>query len=115
MAVRIGAIVAKTESGTINLKSGTINVKCGTINSESGTIKPKSGTINFIARVYDKDSQDLAVLSVIAENPGIKRDRICFQVQTSIRSVQRTVECLVQADKIEYRGSRRTGGWFVKT
>ena len=86
---------------------------------ESGTIKwhdnVESGTINNKPRTYDTESQDIAVLHIVSENPGIKKDRIFLFVQTSIRSVQRTLERLEAADKIEYRGSKRTGGWFVKT
>ena len=129
-------IVAKAESGPINPKSGTINqkeitdekatdgtvknnfaTKSGTIKPESGTIKSESGTIKGDkAQSYDIQSQDTAVLKVISEQPGIKKDRIFLAVQTtSLRSVQRTLERLSQADKIEYRGSKRTGGWFVKT
>ena len=85
------------------------------IRPESGTIDAKSGTINDKAKSYDTDSQDAAVLRIVSECPGIKKDKIFLRVQTSLRSVQRTLERLEAADKIEYRGSKRTGGWFVKT
>ena len=136
-------IVAKAECGEMNAESGTIKSESGTINrneiiaekaaggavkdnvcqksgeimSESGTIKSESGTIKGdMAQSYDIQSQDAAVLKVISEQPGIKKDRIFLVVQTtSLRTVQRTLERLSQADKIEYRGSKRTGGWFVRT
>ena len=131
-------IMTRLESGTI--KSGTVSSESGTMigdgcnnlakksikgentyvgHEESGTIKwhdkGESGTINNKPKTYDTESQDIAVLHIVSEHPGIKKDRIFLSVQTSIRSVQRTLERLEAADKIEYRGSKRTGGWFVKT
>ena len=95
-------IVAKPESGPIN--------------SGSGPIKPESGqTKRIIAQTYDTESQDEAVVAIIGANPGIKREKIFLQVQTSLKSVQRTLNRLSANKKIEYRGSKRTGGWFVKT
>ena len=118
----------KDESGTMkddaeNVKNSQINVEnrliCsegGTMNGESGTMKDKSGTMNLgKAKLYDIESQDVAVFAVVAERPGIKKDQIFLRVQTSIRSVQRTLDRLVKANKIEYRGSKQKGGWFVKT
>ena len=135
-------IVAKDESGEIKSESGTINEKSGPINrndiidekaidgyvkgdvgSKSGPINPESGPINpesgpikrIIAQTYNTESQDEAVIAIIGDNPGIKREKIFLQVQTSLKSVQRTLSRLSANNKIEYRGSKRTGGWFVKT
>ena len=122
----------KAKSGTI--KSGTIKNKtfekdekvansgniaeCG--NSKSGTIKwhdkPESGTINNDSLLaYDIEGQDKAVFEIVSANPGIKKDQVFLHVKTSTRSVQRTLDRLASANKIEYRGSNRTGGWYVKT
>ena len=103
------------ESGTITPESGTITPESGTITQESGTITPESGTITPIAQLYDTNSQDEAVYKVVSEHPGIKKGQVFLSVKTSLRSVQRTLERLSDANKIEYRGSKRTGGWFVKT
>ena len=85
------------------------NGKSGTMNGESGTM------ILEKAKLYDIQSQDDAVFAVVADSPGIKKDQIFLRVQTSIRSVQRTLDRLAKANKIEYRGSKQKGGWFVKT
>ncbi len=102
------------ESGQINLESGQINPESGQINLESGQINPESGQINQV-KPYNTDAQDRAVLEVIRNNPGIKLDAIFLEIKTSTRSVRRVLERLSLSDKIEYRGSKRTGGWFVKT
>ena len=104
-----GARNAGTKSG-----SGTIKPGSGTIKPGSGTIKPESGTINC-AQLYNTDSQDRAVLQVVSQNPGIKKDAIFLKVRTSTRSVQRSLERLCSDKKIEYRGSKKTGGWYVRT
>ena len=111
----------KGESGRINPESGQIKGESGRINPESGQIKGESGQINpesgQIKNVhsYDIKSQDDAVLCAIQDCPGIKADGIFLQVRTSTRSVRRSLERLSGALKIEYRGSKRTGGWYVRT
>ena len=119
-------ICACQESGTIKLGSslpGNVSGKslgedavsgarnAGT-KSGSGTIKPESGTINC-AQLYNTDSQDRAVLQVVSQNPGIKKDAIFLKVRMSTRSVQWSLERLCSDKKIEYRGSKKTGGWYV--
>ena len=109
----------KEESGQINSGVGRTNSTSGAISSENGEIKsglinPKSGLINSV-KPYDTESQDLAVLELIRNRPGIKVEAVFLEIKTSTRSVRRVLERLAQKDKIEYRGSKRTGGWFVKT
>ena len=86
----------------------------GQINPESDQINPESGRIKNV-RSYDIKSQDDAVLCAIQDCPGIKADGIFLQIRTSTRSVRRSLERLSGALKIEYRGSKRTGGWYVRT
>ena len=109
----------KEESGQINSGVGRTNSTSDAISSENGEIKsgqinPKSGLINSV-KPYDTESQDLAVLELIRNRPGIKVEAVFLEIRTSTRSVRRVLERLAQKDKIEYRGSKRTGGWFVKT
>ena len=111
-------VLACSESGQIKWhdkpKSGQISSECGQIKPESGQINSESGTINHV-KPYDTDAQDRAVLEVIRNHPGIKLDAIFLEIKTSTRSVRRVLERLSANDKIEYRGSKRTGGWFIKT
>lgn len=85
--------------------------------SQSGHMAAESGHMaaSLPPSAYDIDSQDRAVLDAIARHPGIKGEAIFLEVKTSLRSVRRTLDRLKMGQKIEYRGSRRTGGWFVKT
>lgn len=104
----------KPKSGQISSESGQIKPESGQIKLESGQINSESGTINHV-KPYDTDAQDRAVLEVIRNHPGIKLDAIFLEIKTSTRSVRRVLERLSANDKIEYRGSKRTGGWFIKT
>ena len=111
---RVTIIARPQKSGQINPESGQINPESGQMNSESGQINPESGRIKNV-RSYDIKSQDDAVLCAIQDCPGIKADGIFLQIRTSTRSVRRSLERLSGASKIEYRGSKRTGGWYVRT
>ena len=120
---------AAAESGEINPESGTINggIKpksgktSGKINPESGKIKPKSGKRKSKSSqvpevvAYQPETLDRAILEIIRANSGVKREKIFLQVGTSFRSVDRSLKRLRDAEQIEYRGSKRTGGWFVRT
>lgn len=79
------------------------------MNGESGTM------ILEKAKLYDIQSQDDAVFAVVADSPCIKLEAIFLKIKTSTRSVRRTLERLSSNSKIEYQGSKRTGGWFIKT
>jgi len=132
-------ILASFESGQINPESGQIKLESGTIKvddgdncanngiktvdsgssvQKSGQIKwpdkSKSGQIKSV-KAYDTEGQDRAVLDIVCKNPGIKLDAIFLEIKTSTRSVRRVLERLASQKKIEYRGSKRTGGWFIKT
>ena len=111
---RVTIIARPQKSGQINPESGQINPESGQMNPESGQINPESGRIKNV-RSYDIKSQDDAVLCAIQDCPGIKADGIFLQIRTSTRSVRRSLERLSGASKIEYRGSKRTGGWYVRT
>ena len=82
--------------------NGEIN---GEITTSNGEIKPEVGEING----------EMKILVAITENPGIKRDRLRAITGISLRTIDRIVRRLTDDEKIEYRGSKRTGGWYVRT
>ena len=114
-------IVANGKSGTMNDESGTmidyakvaknteISVENSQLDNESGTMNGESGTMILEkAKLYDIQSQDDAVFAVVADSPGIKKDQIFLRVQTSIRSVQRTLDRLAKANKPKF------GSWMLR-
>ena len=111
----------KRPSGQIKSESGPIKPSSGLIKSSSGQIKSSSGQINpddlplKKGRKYTPLEHDEAVLEVVRANPGIKREPIYLRVQSSIKSVYRSLKRLEMAKKVEFRGSNKTGGWYVCT
>jgi ATP-dependent DNA helicase RecG len=107
-----GESIQKQAENDVNSdKKGRTGVKSGQIKWPD---KQKSGQIKPV-KAYDTEGQDSAVLEIIRNNPGIKMEAIFLEIGTSTRSVRRVLERLSKDNRIEYRGSQRTGGWFVKT
>ena len=73
-----------------------------------------NGKINL---VNGKISGEKKIIHAIAEHPGIKRDGLFLETQIPLRTIDRILRRLRDgADaRIEYRGSRKTGGWFIKS
>lgn len=82
----------RKEDGTINV---TIN---GTIN---GAI---NGTLN---------ADELAIVKFIEAHPGVQVSDIMTFTNKSMRTVKRYVARLVELSKIERRGSRKTGEYYI--
>ena len=97
------------EQDSASVTSGTIKPESGTIKPESGTIKPESGTIK-----YDTSEQDKVLMGIISKQPGIKLDTIQAEIKTSRRTTLRSLSRLIARQKIEYRGSKKTGGYYTK-
>ena len=55
------------------------------------------------------------LLKVIADNPGIKRAKLHELSGIPLRSLDRLLSALtkVSEPKIIYRGSKKTGGWYM--
>ena len=70
---------------------------------------PLNGLINgplkvLVGRVYE----------IIVGSPGIKKGEIAKQIDKSESSVKRYVKVLTDADLVEYRDSKKTGGLYPK-
>lgn len=77
----------------------------GEIPPSNGEIKPEVGGIKG----------EIKILDAISKNPGIKREGLRGITGISLRTIDRIVRRLTDDEKIEYRGSKRTGGWYVRT
>ena len=53
------------------------------------------------------------LLKLIARHPGVRLPYLKSVVGASKATVERAVAALVKAGKIEHRGSKKTGGYFV--
>ena len=67
--------------------------------------------------INDAINDDARVLAAIERYPGIKKRKLKEATGLSLRAVERIVKKMSSDSnrKIEYRGSKKTGGWFIKS
>ena len=66
-------------------------------------------------RINDKiNDRIMATYTIIRLNPGIKRKDISIISGKSLPTIDRHIDVLTEDGLIEYRGSRKTGGYYVK-
>ncbi len=53
------------------------------------------------------------VLHIVKEQPGINRINIVPIIGKSEATVKRALRALVEMGFVEYRGSKKTGGYFI--
>ena len=97
-----------TSSGeTTNSGRKTIKESGETIKSNSGVINKVGETINHAAETMGETIND-----TIKSNPGISLIGIVEKVGRSRATVARIVAALKKEGCVEYRGSKKTGGYF---
>ena len=97
-----------TSSGeTINSGRKTIRESGETIKSNGGVINKVGETINHVAETMSEMISD-----TIKSNPGISLVGIVERVGRSRSTVARVVAILKKEGCVEYRGSKKTGGYF---
>ena len=82
----------------------------GGMGGDKGRIKP----------VISPDGEitgEIKILHAIETHPGIKREGLLLETQIPLRTIDRILQRLKKREysKIEYRGSKKTGGWFIKS
>ena len=87
--------------GEVKAPIGEVNVPIGEVKAPIGEVKRTS-------------TDDELVYQLICKTPGTKREKIFLEIKTSLRSVERSLKRLKEAGRIEYRGSDKTGGWFIR-
>ena len=66
-------------------------------------------------KINDKiNDRIMATYTIIRLNPGIKRKDISNISGKSLPTIDRHIDVLTEDGLIEYRGSRKTGGYYVK-
>ena len=79
----------------------------GEINAPNGEINAPNGEINGEEKI----------IRAIESHPGIKREGLLLKTGIPLRTIDRILRRLKAEEntKIEYRGSKKTGGWFIKS
>lgn len=95
--------------------NGGINGKNGEMNSRSGEIKSENGEINGKSGEIKGGNGEIKIICAVENHPGIKREGLLLETKIPLRTIDRIIQRLKEKLKIEYRGSKRTGGWFIKS
>jgi len=79
---------------------------------ERKTVKnnvPDSGTLNGTL-----NSKLLSLLKSIKNQPGIQANTLADNLNRPIDTIKKQIGTLIKKELIERRGSRKTGGYFLK-
>ena len=86
-------------------KTGGYFIKDWVRGGVNGTINGGvNGTINWEVKI---------LLEFIKNNPGLRRPQISETLDIPVRTLQRRLKELTESNRIEYRGSLKTGGYHV--
>lgn len=110
-------VLAETDSGNIRKSASLLSAinSNGTINSNiepSGTI---NGTINSDIEPSGTINNEIKIKNLIGAHPGIKRAGLSVKTGISVRTIARILKSLKESGAVEYRGSKKSGGWYPKT
>jgi len=75
---------------------------------------PINGPINELAS-EPLNGNEIHIISLLKINPGMNREDISVSLNRGITSVRRYISSLKKKNLIEYRGSRKTGGYYIIT
>ena len=73
-------------------------------------LKPKKGAVR-----HRETGENLSerILSEIRVNPGINTPALASMLNLSLRTTQRQLQALSESGKIEFRGARKNGGYYL--
>jgi len=106
--------MSSTEDYRITSSGETINRGRKTIRESDETIKSNSGVINKVGETINHVAETMSemISDTIKSNPGISLVGIVERVGRSRATVARVVATLKKEGCVEYRGSKKTGGYF---
>ncbi|MBO7059967.1 MAG: Fic family protein, partial [Fibrobacter sp.] len=74
------------------------------------SLKPKKGAVRHRETGKNLPEQ---ILSEIQTNPGINTPALASMLNLSLRTTQRQLQALSESGKIEFRGARKNGGYYL--
>lgn len=76
--------------------------------------RSKTNSVNN-DRLNDRlNSREKRVLEVLANSPGLRTNELSSLIEVSVPTLSRTLKNLVDLGLIEYRGAKKTGGYYIK-
>lgn len=98
---------SNSNNGTLNSDNGQLNTENGTLNSNDGQLNTEDGTLN---------KRQIMVLEYIASHPGTNAKEIIEKTGIPLDTLNKIIRRLTQAYRlIERRGSKKTGGYYLKS
>lgn len=75
-----------------------------------------SGTEKAHPSRRDTSGDRTRLVEYIGRHPGVKRDELSMELKIPLRTLARVLKELGASDgPVEYRGTNRSGGWYVRT
>ena len=82
-------------------------------NSKRMSVEVVNEPVNFCSEPVN-EPVNLALLEAIREHPGERRPFLMTKVRTSEATMKRSLARLIAANRIEFRGAPKTGGYYLK-
>ena len=73
------------------------------------------GPLNDLLNDPLNDPLKVEILRLIGECPGVNRTRLALKTGRNVEAVKRAIAALVAMKRIERRGSKKTGGYYIVT
>lgn len=75
-------------------------------------VKPQSANGD---RLNDRlNSREKRVIQILEDTPGLRTNELSSMIGVSIPTLSRTLKNLIDLGLIEYRGAKKTGGYYIK-
>ena len=73
------------------------------------------GALNGALNDPLNDPLKVEILRLVGECPGVNRTRLALRTGRNVEAVKRAIAVLVAMKRIERRGSKKTGGYYIVT
>ncbi len=98
---------------------GTGINKIESLLKENGNLEPQFEFNSFYTIIFKRinggiKSNEEMLLEIIIKNPGKRTTELAGVLNAASRTVEKWIKNLKDKEKIEYIGSKKTGGYFVK-
>ena len=95
----------------VEVRGGTFYI---TIFRKARKVNPSSVLINDAINDAISDAISDAINDAIKSRPGVKKVELVKIIGKSKPTIERAIALLKQQGRIEYRGSKKTGGYYAK-
>jgi len=93
--------------------SGGFRIKFALLNQLSAKDMDAHGTLNGTLNGTLSGTLNKRIIEMIRQTPGIRRKEIIEETGIPVRTIARCIAELVEEGRIERRGSKKTGGYWV--